>query len=101
MTEEEQDRQDYRGVCKRCFLYAQKAIGEEIPANMIDYYKGFYRIVLEEFLLSLIRLPEVYHIAISGLELMCSKIVRIIEQAYIEIDSRFFSDLAVLKKSHV
>lgn len=60
MNNREVSNQDYRGVCQRCFLYLKNNVKEEIHPELIDYLKGSKVVILEEFLISLIRLPEVY-----------------------------------------
>ena len=58
----ERETNDYRSVCKRCFVYVKENIGEKIPEELVDYTKGAKLIILEEFIKSLSRLPEVYTI---------------------------------------
>ncbi len=37
MTSEESEKLDYRGSCKRCFIYEKKNVEEEIIPELLDY----------------------------------------------------------------
>lgn len=60
LTDTEVNHQDYRSACKRCYLYLKTNVKEDIHPELIDYVKGAKIVILEEFLLSLTRLPEAY-----------------------------------------
>ena len=60
MIRDEQKNNDYREACRRCFVYLKRNVEEDVHPELIDYLKGERIIIIEEFALSVIRLPEVY-----------------------------------------
>lgn len=82
MTMDEVESQDYRAACKRCFTYIKNNCKEEILPELVDYLKGYRIVVLEEFLLSLIKLPSVYIYPVYLLEYISIILVKIVGAAY-------------------
>ena len=76
MTNDEAEKQDYRNVSKRCFIYTKNNFEEDILPELVDYYKGERTVILEEFIKSLSRLPSIYAIPIKVLEI-CASFIRI------------------------
>jgi hypothetical protein len=79
MTFEESEKLDYRAVCKRCFTYVKNNCQEEILPEMVDYLKGYRRVVLEEFHNSLLEFPTIYLFPIRILAFIADKIRRVME----------------------
>lgn len=79
MNNDEQKNNDYRGACKRCFIYLKKNVEEEIPPDLVDYIKGEKVIIIEEFTLSIVRLPEAYIYPIQAIEVISDKMFAKIE----------------------
>lgn len=79
LTTEEEEKKNYRSACQRCFIYLKKNVKEEIPEDMIDYMKGARIVIIEEFLFTLSRLPELYHIPFTILEYVFKYTLNVVE----------------------
>ena len=74
MNLEESEKLDYKAVCKRCFMYLKTNCKEEILPELVDYLKGYRVVILEEFTMSLIKLPSLYLYPIGVLDFLIEKI---------------------------
>ena len=82
LNNDEYSNQDFRPACKRCFIYVKKNIEEEIPADMVDYFKGYRIVIIEEFLTSLNRLPEIYLVPITALKFLFENLFAAVDYIY-------------------
>jgi hypothetical protein len=77
----------------------KKNVQEEIPEDMRDYLKGSSLVILEEFLISLSRLPEAYIIPFIGLNFVFGFLYIILDKILYGLELTIFRAFTLPKTS--